>query len=453
MDYSDLKSYFNPSPTAANTNPKQLYGVEYEKFIFYPKDGRYQPLPMEGECSVSALLAKLAELSEQKGKASHRWDKEFEKDSLIGLENKELQKVTIEPGGQIELSDAPRASLKEVAHALEEHITELEEGIQHFGGKILFCGVNPVTPLQEIPLSSKARYQIMFEHMSKVGTLGQLMMKGSTGVQVNIDYESIEDMERKFVVLNRLVPFLVAIFANSPLYEGKNTGFQSFRANVWRNTDSSRAGVPDAFRQQNFCINDYVEWALDAAPYFLSRNEEIIPLTGTTFRQLLSKKNLSPRHAALDITLDDWEAHLGMLFPEMRVKHIIELRPFDSLPPNYVMAIPALTKAIAYSESAFSKMQTLMMDLKADQFDSYHEAAVKEGLRAEVSGLSFAKMGRQLLEIALETLGSEEEHYLLPYFDAYTKNGKTPADETLANFAQAKNNAQVWLNQELNRRS
>ena len=249
MTHNDLKSLFlGYCRKESGTPDKQLIGMEYENFVFIPdednsEDG-FRPLPVDGDSGVFSVLENLVELTKD---SADPLEKVFEKDMLLALTSPSGSKITIEPGGQIELSDAPRNSLLEAHNSLQTYLKLLEEAVSGFGGRLLFQGVQPLHSLEELPFFPKSRYRIMFPHMLNTGSLGQWMMKASTGVQVSIDYASIEDMERKFVFLNRLSPFLTAIFANSPLIEGRSSGYLSYRSHIWEHTDNSRSGLPEAF--------------------------------------------------------------------------------------------------------------------------------------------------------------------------------------------------------------
>ena len=442
MTHNDLKSLFlGYCRKESGTPDKQLIGMEYENFVFIPdednsEDG-FRPLPVDGDSGVFSVLENLVELTKD---SNDPLERVFEKDMLLALTSPSGSKITIEPGGQIELSDAPRNSLLEAHNSLQTYLKLLEEAVSGFGGRLLFQGVQPLHSLEELPFFPKSRYRIMFPHMLNTGSLGQWMMKASTGVQVSIDYASIEDMERKFVFLNRLSPFLTAIFANSPLIEGRSSGYLSYRSHIWEHTDNSRSGLPEAFLNTGFRLEDYIEWALKAAPYHLKRDGEGILTTDFSFQQLLDAK-----HPELIMDMDDWEEHLGMLFPDIRIKNILEVRVIDSVAPQYSLAVPALIGALLYNETAFAAVQSILMDLPKEEFKIYKKAVAKDALHSEVNRTNFAKTGRLIVEKALEALGSADENWLLPYFEQYTKGGLTPADETLELFRECGENPDKWL--------
>ena len=442
MTLDELKSIFESYCFKEAGSPeKKLFGLEYENFVMIPKWDdtvkKFEPIKIEGNNGVFRILENLANLTKE---SNDPLEKVYEKEMLLALKSTSGTKITIEPGGQFELSDAPRNSLSESNESLQNYLKLLKKSISDFDGALLFQGVHPLHGIDKLPFFKKERYKIMYPHMLKTGSLGQWMMKASSGVQVSIDYESIEDMQRKFVFLNRLSPFLTALFANSPLVEGKTCGYLSYRSHIWNNTDESRTGIQTAFLSENFRIEDYINWALDASPYHLMRDGEIVVTTDLNFRQLMDAG-----HPELTITLEDWEDHLGMLFPDIRIKNILEIRVVDSVSPQYTLAVPALIGTLLYDENVFSSVQSMLMDLPEEEFSSYKLAASRNALHAEVNRTNFARTGVKLMETALGALGSDEEKWLLPYFEHYTKEGITPADETLEMFKNCGEDPYKWL--------
>ncbi len=440
MERDALTQYFLEAFQNKSDSPhSRRIGTEYELFIIHPHRGpaTYRPLPMEGERGVYQLLANFHEIGKEAG---IQWKRKTEGPNLVGLYNSKGQTVTVEPGGQIEFSGAPLQHASDIQAEVAQYLQHLSQAVEPFEGKMLSMGVQPLFSLQEIPIVHKARYDIMFPYMKIVGKLGQYMMKMSSSTQASLDYFDQADLERKFVTLNRLSPFLTAIFANSPLLEGRESGFLSFRGEIWRFTDPHRAGLPLRFLKEDFRLDDYIEWALDASPYFLERDGHLVSTTGIPFRDLLPGKHLQVG----TVTEEDWKEHLGMLFPDVRIKKIVEMRGADALLPKDMIAVPVLIKSLVYNDSAFSKLQGLLMDLPIEDYPTYREAAAKQGVRAEVNGVNFLKVARQFFEWALEALGSDEEPYLLPYFEEYTKDGRMPADTVLSDFKKAHSDAWKW---------
>jgi len=442
MGILDLKSLFQEyCETRNEAKNKQLFGMEYENFILVPKydnkDLIFQPLSVDGKPGVFSVLNNLFELSKY---TNDPMEKVFEKGMLLSLKSVSGSKITIEPGGQIELSDAPRNSLLETNNSLQSYLNLLKKAVETFNGRLFFQGAQPLAPLEKIPFFPKTRYRIMFPYMLKTGNLGQWMMKASSGIQISIDYSSMEDLQRKFIFLNRLSPFLTALFANSPIVEGYPSGYLSYRSHIWTQTDNKRSGLQEEFLKESFRIEDYINWALNASPYHLIRNGRDIETTNWTFRELLNGN-----HPDLSITIKDWEEHLGMLFPDIRIKNILEVRVIDSITPKFSMAVPSLIGALLYNQSVFSSIQSILMDLPIDEFKIYKKAVAKEALHAVVNRTNFMKIGRLIVEKSLEGLGSEEEKWLLPFFDHFTKDGFCPADKTLKLFMECGANSKKWI--------
>ncbi len=447
MNSKDLISLFQGYCQKKDGHHEQkLYGLEYENFVFVPDQDRsqnnYRPISIEGENGVNQILENLVEVTKDE---DDPFEKVYENDMLLALKSKAGAKITIEPGGQVELSDAPRASIADSHHSFDLYLQQLKKAISPFDGKLLFQGVQPVHTLDDIPFFPKSRYKIMFPHMLKMGKLGQWMMKASSGVQVSIDFNSIPDIERKFVFLNRLSPFLNAAFANSPLVAGQPSGFLSYRGHIWGDTDPDRSGLPEAFLHKDFVIDDYVSWALTAAPYHLMRDGEIVQTTDWNFQQLMDGKA-----SGLKMDMEDWEEHLGMIFPDIRIKNILEVRVIDSISPVYAMAVPALIGTLLYNENAFDAVQSILMDMPLEEFAWYRESVPKTALKTEINRTHFGSLSRKFFEVALENIGSDDEKWLLPYFQRYIQDGKTPADETLQDFKECGGDKNLWLSKVLN---
>ena len=284
----------------------------------------------------------------------------------------------------------------------------------------------------------------MYRHMPKVGSLGRWMMKATAGCQLSLDYASIEDLERKFRIICRLSPFLTAIFSNSPLHLGKPSGYKSFRGHIWQCTDETRSGIPESFISRKFKIEDYIDWALSASPYHLNRQGEIHELMDHSFKDLISGS-----HPKIKTNFEDWKEHLGMLFPEIRIKNIIEIRSIDAINPEYVLAVPALLQALIYDETVFGKLESILMDLPENEFPWYQQVATRDGLAGQVNQVNFSKFCKNLVEMALENLNLSEGCALALFFDNYIRHGISPADLVLDRYFSKDKNALKWIDEEL----
>lgn len=446
MNQQDLENYFHQGyQTKTDTPIYQKLGTEYEKFLIIPTaDHPFATVPIFGKNSIESVLSKIQQAGQTRGK---NWIPIYEQERLLGMKHPSGENITIEPGGQVELSGAPLSTLEQTNEEIREHLSDLLHAIEPLQAQILCLGIHPIFTPETIPLLDKQRYVIMYEYMDQVGNLGKWMMKASTGVQVNVDYFSIEDLERKFVYLNRLVPFFIALFANSPFLAGKPSGVKSFHAKTWLDTDPYRAGLPQSFLHPHFKLSDYIQWALQAQPYHLSNVKKPRTLTAYSFADLMAGKL-----DTIKMMPQDWKEHLGMLFPEIRIKNIIEIRPMESLPYPWVMAIPALIHSLVYNEEVTASIETWLYDLSLESFPLLHQAAIKDGIQAEVSTISLQKKCVAIMEMALAGLGSENEQWLLPFFERYTKNGISPADEILNEYRkEANEDIWKWLNLYLQR--
>ncbi len=451
MNANDLQSVFDAYFKKAATASQKLLGLEVECFLLLPKPAPeipvadpqfvpFQPLPMDGEASIRTLLESLAERPEWQEVWEHPLPGESVPSRLLGLKHEDGSSITVEPGGQFELSDAPRGELQQIQGSVTHFHSALRGILGEWGGQTLHVGTQPWLTPDQLPFFGKRRYQVMYDHMPKVGGLGRWMMKATAGTQVNLDYHSREDLERKFVLLNRLSPFFSALFANSPIRQGQLNGFLCNRMAAWGDTDPYRCGLPEAFVRKSFRVEDYRDWTLLASPYLLLQGDRKWVTAGQSFQVLLADPP-----DGLVLTPDDYDAHLNMLFPDIRIKNVIEVRVFDALSPEWTIAVPALVKGLVYSEAALAKLESWLLDFEADQFGVFRNAAAKEGLRAEVGAADFAKLGIRIMETALEGLGSSEEAMLLPYFDRFTKHKRMPADETVEGFEQSGGLVGRWL--------
>ena len=456
MQTAEIASYFHDLLSRRTHPPRDLLGLEFENFAVVPSASSpgtwelpegtsfpWAPLPMGEEQGVQHVLEEVM----RQGPREEAWTRIDEAQEagtrlLLGVQQPKGWNITVEPGGQLELSDAPREELGQVAQVLNEHLVRMQAGLDSVSGRMICLGAHPFFTPDQLPFLAKHRYRVMYDHMPRIGTLGRWMMKASSGVQVNLDYHSVEDLERKMVVLNRAAPFLAALFANSPLLQGAPSGFLSFRTHIWSDTDRTRSGLPTPFLNPRFRAEDYVNWALEASPYLLQREGKLVWTADHSFRSLLEGS-----HPEIEPTWADWEAHLGMLFPDIRLKNIIEVRVFDSLPPQWAIAIPALLKGLVYEESGLAAAEAVLMDLPAEAYPVLRDTAAREALQGTVGSISLEQVGKRLVEGALEALGSADEEWLLPYFEQFTKDGRVPAEAVLERFAASRTPAE-WLEAE-----
>lgn len=420
----DLLRYFDAGSKPAS---QWRVGSEYEKVAVSARDGR--ALPFSGPAGVEAILKLLAD--------RHGYEPEEEYGRVLALKTPRAA-ITIEPGGQIELSGEQCETIHCAHREFSEHIEQLMDAGREVGAAILGLGMQPISRFDEIELLPKARYHIMYPYMARKGTLGQRMMKQTAGVQANLDYKDEADAMRKLRVSMGIVPLLYAIFANSPLCDGGLNGYQSFRGHIWSDTDRDRCGMPEFVFRDDTSFDDYAEYALDVPMYFLLRGHEYIDLTkppGISFRRYM-KEGWNGQRACLQ----DWANHLTTIFTEVRLKSYIEVRTADSQPPALMLALPALLKGILYSDDCLGAAWDLVKRWSYGERLVIVDAAQKSGLEARAGRMALSEIANELLEIAatglkrahaLNKRGEDETIYLRRTMEM-VHNRVTPASLTIA---------------------
>ncbi|HTJ57365.1 MAG TPA: glutamate--cysteine ligase [Devosiaceae bacterium] len=343
---------------ARGSKPKERWriGTEHEKHVFHTNPLR--PVTYDGPDGIHALLAGVAEKT--------GWAPIMDRDVIIGLQGPSGQgAISLEPGGQFELSGAPVADLHETARETLEHLA-LTKAI---GGPLdihfLGLGVTPLWSVKDIPAMPKSRYGIMTPYMDKVGTLGTSMMYRSATVQTNLDFSDEADMVKKLRVSLALQPVATALFANSPFVDGKDSGYLSFRSHIWLNTDNARTGMlPFAF-DPGMGFERYVDHALDVPMYFVIRNHRYIDVSGESFRSFLEGK--LPQLPGEKPTIEDWEDHLSTLFPEVRLKQFLEMRGADMGSADSITALAAFWVGLLYDGAALDAAWDLVKSWTAEE--------------------------------------------------------------------------------------
>ena len=388
-------------------------GTEYEKVVVRNSDGT--AIPYSGAGGVEDLLRRMA--------TDYGFEPEDEHGHILALKG-ERAAITLEPGGQIELSGEQCESIHCAYDEFATHVQQLIEVTGQIGASVLGLGMQPISRIDQIELLPKARYHIMYPYMARVGTLGQRMMKQTAGVQANLDYSDERDAMRKLRVSMGIVPLLYAIFANSPLSDGGLNGYHSFRGHIWTDTDNQRSGIPEFVFRADCSFEDYAEYALDVPMYFLIRNHEYIDLTqppGLTFRQYLERG-----HGRERATVEDWTNHLTTIFTEVRLKKYVEIRTADSQPPQFMLALPALLKGMLYDDDCLAGAWDLVKGWSYRERREIADGAHKHGLDARAGKIKLQELGYELMQIAARGLerqralnknGQDESIYLLRLMD------------------------------------
>ena len=404
-------------------------GTEHEKFAYRLSD--LQPLPYDGPDGIGALLEGLVRFG---------WQRVEEKGNLIALSDVSGCSVTLEPGGQVELSGAPLQTIHETCDEVHEHLRQVREVNQELGIGMIGLGFQPKWARGDIHWMPKGRYKIMRNYMPKRGTLGLDMMTRTCTVQVNLDFADEADMVRKFKVGIALQPVATALFANSPFTEGRPNGFQSYRSHIWTDTDPDRSGDLPLVFEDGFGFERYVDYVLDVPMYFIYRDGHYIDASGQSFRDFLDGR--LPALPGEIPRMGDWEDHLTTVFPEVRLKRYLEMRGADGGPWRRLCALPALWVGLLYDGGALDAAWDLVKDWSQEQRAELRAEVPRTGLKTPVGKRSMQEVALEVLEIAREGLerrartdsfGESEAHFLNALW-TIAESGETPADELLRRF-------------------
>ena len=402
-------------------------GTEHEKFGYTLDDLR--PLPYAGERGIRAILTGLAE--------DFGWDPVLEDGQPIALTDETGASITLEPGGQLELSGAVLDNIHQTCTEVNTHLKQVRAISEPLGIAFLGMGFQPLWPREDMEWMPKARYRIMRDYMAKVGTLGQDMMSRTCTVQVNMDFSSEADMVRKFRASLALQPVATALFANSPFTDGKPNGYLSYRSHVWEDTDPDRTGMLPFVFEGDMGFEKYTDYMLDVPLYFVYRNGSYIDASGQSFRDFLDGR--LPALPGEKPTLTDWENHLTTAFPEVRLKKFLEMRGADGGPWARLCALPALWAGLLYHPESLNAAWDLARDWTLEERLKLRADVPRLGLRAEIRGRTVRDLARDVIELAsrglaararLNAAGDNETGFLSPLQDV-VDSGVTPAERKL----------------------
>jgi glutamate--cysteine ligase len=406
-------------------------GAEHEKIPFYRADR--SPVPYDGRRGIRALLKGMG--------AKLGWEGIEDRGNLIGLYDANGGgAISLEPGGQFELSGAPLDDAHATAEELDRHLAVIRAVAEPLGIGFLALGMSPKWTLAQTPSMPKSRYEIMARYMPKVGARGLDMMFRTATVQVNLDYAGEKDMVAKLRVGLALQPAITALFANSPFTNGKLNGLLSARSEIWRHTDPARTGMlPFAF-EPGMGFERYVDYALDVPLYFLKRGGIYQDVAGASFRDLLAGRlKDAPGERA---TIADWANHLSTIFPEVRLKRYLEMRGADVGPPERIVALSALTIGLYYDPEALGSAEALVEGWSAEDRQKLRDDAPLFGLAAEIRGRDLRAVALDMLDIAhgglkrrarLNARGEDETIHLRP-LEAIAKSGREPAHHWIESY-------------------
>ena len=419
--FEDLVRWFEAGSKPAD---QWRVGAEHEKFVF--QLGSHRPAPYEPN-GIRALL---------EGLTRYGWKPVHEGDNIIAL-SRGLANVSLEPGGQFELSGAPLETIHDICEETGAHLQEVKVVADELGLGFLGLGFTPTWRRDEVPVMPKGRYKIMRQYMPKVGGLGLDMMFRTCTVQANLDFGSEADMVAKFRTSLALQPIATALFANSPFVEGKPSGFLSARANVWTDTDPDRTGMLDFVFQDGFGFETYAQYALDVPMYFVKRDGRYIDVAGRSFRDFMAGR--LPELPGERPSLKDWADHTTTLFPEVRLKQYLEMRGADSGPWSRLCALPALWMGVLYDAAALDAAWDLCKDWDIADHERLRAEVARLGLKAQIGGRTVQDVAKAMLAVAREGLkrrnrlsgGLLDETGYLTELDEIAHSGVTPAERLL----------------------
>ena len=420
--------------SGCKTPDKWRIGTEHEKFLYLLED--YSPLRYDGPRGVEVFLKEMQRFG---------WKPIREEGNIIALNSKNKGAVTLEPGGQLELSGAQLKTVHETCSEVHEHRLQIGEVAKELNIGVLGIGMIPNWKREDVNWVPKERYRIMRSYMPKVGKLGLDMMTRTCTVQVNLDYESEVDMVKKLRVSTSLQPISTALWSNSPFTENKPNGAMSQRAICWQNTDSDRTGMIPFIFNDNMSFEKYVDYALDVPMYFI-RRKKYIDVSGQSFRSFLNGK-ISGFEGELP-SLTDWEDHLSTIFPEVRLKRFLEMRGADSGSWSSLCALPAFWTGILYDRSSIDAAWDIAKNWKDNERQKLYLSVPREGLNTIIQGTKVIDIAKELLNISIYGLKSrarldhnsnDESIFLEPLLEIL-QTGKTPAEKLLDKFSNSRNN-------------
>jgi len=399
-------------------------GTEHEKFGYDAET--LQPLPWDGPRGISAHLETLA--------SDHGWTPIVDDTGRAMALEREGAHITLEPGGQLELSGGVTRTVHETRDELARHVRETADVGDTLGQRWAFFGLRPTGTKDDVPWMPRSRHAIMRRYLGGQGRLAHWMMKMTCTVQANYDYRTEADALDMLRVGGRLSPLVTALFANSPIVEGERSAFASWRMHVWEHTDDDRCGTPAFYLDPDATFDDVVQWLLDVPMFFLLRDGRYIDVAGASFRDFMA--NGLDGHTA---TMGDWELHMSTVFPDVRIKKYIETRTADGGPPWAILALPALWKGLFYDDDARAAAARLVATTDPAALKAFAFDVARRGLDAEWQGTSARDLATELVRIAGDSLdglavGHETERgYLAPLLDD-AGIARSPADRFAADW-------------------
>lgn len=390
----------------------QNIGVETEKLLVYKSDRR--------AVEYSDVVKILSQFDE------NIWQRVYENEYLVGLKS-DIGTISLEPGSQIELSLKPFENLNEINKIIEDYYNQLSEYAQNIGAEVLDIGIHPVSTYENINVIPKKRYEFMTKYLPQKGLTPFVMMRETAGIQANFDYKSEDDAIKKLSLATKMSPFISAIYANSPIRNNKLNGYKSFRANSWLNVDNDRCGyISQKLFDKNeyFSFDDYVEVLLDVPMIFIQRGNKYYQ-TNKTFREFMISG-----FGEIKAQISDWETHLSLYFPDVRLKNYVEIRNHDAQNLEMTKSVFAFWKGIIYNQNAIEEIEKILNKFDYEDYMQLREDSPKYAIDSRIKNYKILDFIKEFFDISYSSLRENkqnEEDYLNCVYE-YISLGKTPAD-------------------------
>ena len=424
---NDLTEYFFQG---IKSNKNMKIGVEHEKFVL--NKNSLMPLTYDEKNGIKDILEKFI---------SFGWNPLYDDNqrTIIALK-KGKESITLEPGGQMELSGAPLDNLHETCEETTNHLNEFKKISEEFNFILLGMGVEPTLKIDDFPWMPKKRYSIMKKYMMKVGTLGHHMMKRTCTNQVNIDYISEGDMIDKLRIMLNLESIANAIFSNSPFDQGRISKYKSLRSHFWQHTDQDRTGLLPFVFKKDFNFEKYTDYALNVPMYFINRKHKYIDMTQYTFKDYLEGMITNINH---DVTIKDWEDHLTTLFPQARLKQYLEIRSMDACNWDLICSQPAFWIGILYDSEIMDNVKAICEGWDEEDRKYLNKKVPEYGLQTEFKNRKIIDFAQDFFELSKKGLAKRnrlsknsefDETIHMKELEGNLQNGFSPADYLIKNF-------------------
>ena len=393
----------------------QNIGVETEKLLVYKSNKK--------AVKYSDIVEILTQFDE------YKWERIYENDNLVGLKG-DIGTISLEPGSQIELSLKPFESLSEINDILKDYYNQLNEYAQNIGAEVLDIGAHPVSTYENIDVIPKKRYEFMTKYLPQKGLTPFVMMRETAGIQANFDYKSEEDAIRKLSLATKMSPFISSIYANSPIRNNRLNGYKSYRANSWLNVDNDRCGYISKKlfdKNEQFSFEDYVEVLLDVPMIFIQRGKNYYQ-TNQTFRDFMLNG-----YGDIKAEISDWETHLSLYFPDVRLKKYVEIRNHDAQNFEMTKSVFAFWKGIIYNQNAMEEIEKILNKFDYEDYMQLREDSPKFAIESRIKNYKILDFIKEFFDISYSSLKENrlnEQDYLNCVYE-YISMGKVPADNLI----------------------